>query len=68
MTDAVNHPDHYQLPGNCTEIADLTIRLPHARACAIEYIWRAGKKDGTLEKEDLRKAIWWLEREIERLV
>ena len=34
---------------------------------AIKYISRAGKKDPTKEVEDLRKAIWYLERRIKEL-
>jgi len=31
----------------------------------IKYVWRAGKKKSTLE--DLKKARWYLDREITRL-
>jgi hypothetical protein len=33
---------------------------------AVKYLWRAGLKDGTDGIEDLRKARWYVEREIER--
>jgi hypothetical protein len=32
---------------------------------AVKYIWRAGLKGGTVE--DLRKAQWYIEREIKRV-
>lgn len=32
---------------------------------ALKYICRAGKKDGNDTEQDLRKAIWYLERKIE---
>ena len=32
---------------------------------ALKYIWRAGLKQN--EVEDLKKAVWYLNREIERL-
>lgn len=32
---------------------------------ALKYIARAGSKPGTTKTEDLQKAIWYLEREIE---
>jgi hypothetical protein len=32
---------------------------------AVKYIWRAGLKDNSLE--DLKKARWYLDREIARL-
>lgn len=34
---------------------------------AIKYICRAGKKSPDTEAQDLRKAVWYLNREIERL-
>jgi hypothetical protein len=34
---------------------------------ALKYICRAGKKDGNDTEQDLRKAIWYLERKIEML-
>ena len=33
----------------------------------MKYISRAGKKDPTKEIEDLKKAVWYLDREINRL-
>ena len=36
---------------------------PH-RWAALKYLCRAGKKPGQDEAQDLRKAIWWIEREI----
>lgn len=63
MNDKVNHPQHYnQLDIECIEI------IEHFNFClgsAIKYIWRAEYKGNTIE--DLKKAIWYLEREIERL-
>jgi len=32
---------------------------------AIKYLWRAGKKDATVQ--DLEKAKWYIEREIKRI-
>lgn len=58
--DLVNHPSHYEKCRIVLEPVDLTERLPHALASAIEYILRSPYK-GT-EKLDLQKAIWWLKR------
>ena len=33
----------------------------------VKYISRAGKKDGNTELADLNKALWYLQRHIERL-
>lgn len=37
------------------------------RGNAVKYIVRAGKKNPGKEVEDLQKAVWYLNREIERL-
>ncbi len=34
------------------------------RWAPFKYLLRAGKKPGQDEAQDLRKAIWWIEREI----
>ena len=71
--EMVNHPDHYH-PGtyeaiNVIEAWDLNFSL----GSAIKYISRCGlKPDAELSKkekalEDLRKAAWYVNREIERL-
>jgi hypothetical protein len=41
--------------------------LNHRRATAVEYIIRAGKKPGEPAETDIAKAIWWLNRELDRL-
>lgn len=41
--------------------------LNYHRGNAIKYIVRAGKKKTSREIDDLQKAIWYLNREIERL-
>jgi hypothetical protein len=37
------------------------------RGNAIKYIWRAGLKDKAKEIEDLKKAVWYINREISKL-
>lgn len=66
-SDAVDHPSHYNQGGveviDAIEAWGLGFNLGNA----VKYVARAGKKGGP-EKllEDLRKARWYLEREIER--
>ena len=62
MNDKVNHPSHYQ--GNKFEVIDIIedYKLGFSLGNAIKYILRAGKKNDY--KEDLQKAIWYLQREI----
>lgn len=56
----VNNPSHYEKCKVVLEVVDLTERLPHALASAIEYILRSPHKGA--EMVDLEKAIWWLKR------
>lgn len=66
MTDNVNHPAHYtRFKG--IEVIQLTEQLPFNLGNAVKYIARAGAKDPSKTEEDLRKAIWYIEREIGRL-
>jgi hypothetical protein len=63
--DIVNHPKHYtQYP---IEVIEITERLNFCRGNAVKYIARAGVKDPRKELEDLKKAQWYLAREIARL-
>lgn len=67
LNDSVNHPSHYT-DGNI-EVMDYIEdkQLNFARGNVIKYVSRAGKKDPNKELEDLKKASWYLNREIERL-
>lgn len=66
MSDPVDHPDHYnQGP---IEVIDLIegFGLGFHLGNAIKYILRAEHKGNTIQ--DLQKAAWYLNREIERRV
>lgn len=65
--DNVDHPSHYT--DGKIEVIDFIEdkKLNYHRGNAIKYISRAGKKDKKKEIEDLQKAVWYLNREIERL-
>lgn len=61
--EEVNHPDHYNWFGiECIEVVE---HFPFNLGNAIKYIWRAGRKDDIIV--DLKKAIWCIQREIDRL-
>lgn len=65
--DAVNSPSHYN-QGRIEVIEFLEDQnLNFHKANAVKYICRAGRKDPSKEIEDLRKSIWYLERNIEIL-
>ncbi|MDP3768299.1 MAG: DUF3310 domain-containing protein [Dehalococcoidia bacterium] len=63
--DAVNHPPHYNMHPSGVECVDIAEHYGFNLGNAIKYIWRAGLKGGLVE--DLKKARWYLEREISRL-
>lgn len=65
--DPVNHPAHYCMGGVEVLTAIEAWGLGYHRGNAIKYIARAGRKDPAKEVEDLRKARFYLDREIERL-
>ena len=66
-TEMVNHPNHYGGETNpyeaikVIEAWDLGFNLGNT----VKYISRAGKKTNTLE--DLEKASWYINREINKL-
>lgn len=62
--DAVNHPRHYTEHPSGVECIDIAEHYGFCIGNAIKYLWRAGLKGDAIE--DLRKAAWYLNREIER--
>jgi len=63
--DPVDHPRHYRVHPSGVECITVTEHFNFNRGNAIKYIWRAGEKGNELE--DLKKAEWYLRREIARL-
>lgn len=63
--EAVNHPSHYNT--GKIEVIDAIEdwKLNFSRGNAVKYIARAGHKGDELE--DLKKAAWYINREVERL-
>jgi hypothetical protein len=64
MSDAVNHPPHYNKHPSGVECIDIVEHFGFSLGNAIKYIWRAGLKGD--EIEDLKKARWYVDREIAR--
>lgn len=64
MTDAVNHPEHYTSHPSGIECIQVAETMGFNLGNALKYIWRAGLKGDAIE--DLRKAAWYLNREIGR--
>ena len=64
MSDPVNHPPHYTDHPSGVECIDITEHMNFCLGNAVKYLWRADLKDNPIE--DLKKAVWYIEREIER--
>ena len=65
MSDVINHPEHYTQHPSGVECIQVTEHMNFNRGNAIKYIWRAGLKGDA--REDLKKAAFYISREIERL-
>ncbi len=63
---AVNHPAHYNSHPSGVECIDITEHYNFNLGNCIKYIWRAGLKNGAEDLQDLKKAQWYLNREITR--
>lgn len=61
--DAID-PAHYRLHPSGVECIQITEHMNFCLGNAMKYIWRAGEKGDLVE--DLRKARWYIDREIER--
>ena len=60
----VNHPEHYN--ALAVECIDVVEHFNFNVGNAIKYLWRAGlKTDSPLE--DYEKALWYVQREINRI-
>ena len=70
-TDNVNHPEWYTKHPSGIECIDIAKYYDFCIGNAFKYLWRAGlKKDASLEDkqkevEDLKKAIWYINKKIE---
>jgi hypothetical protein len=66
--EMINHPEHY-LKGTGFEVIDVieAWNLDFSLGNAVKYIARAGLKDPEKKKQDLNKAIWYIERTISNL-
>lgn len=62
MSDPVEHPAHYTAHPSGVECIAITEHMGFCLGNAVKYIWRADLKNDALE--DLRKAAWYLQREM----
>ena len=73
MSDAIN-PNHYKGFSNGAEVIDISENLVSNASHAFNYVARAGRADNHTKSQDVEgkiedytKAVWFIEREIERL-
>lgn len=64
--DPVNHPPHYKSHPSGVECIQITEYMNFCLGNAVKYIWRAGLKNNNA-LEDLKKAQFYINREIQRL-
>lgn len=67
MSEQVNHPKWYNSDPSGVECIDVVRWRNFNVGNALKYLWRAGLKDENTETQDLKKAIWYINNEIERL-
>jgi hypothetical protein len=70
--EMVNHPSHYQFGDDKTyEVVNVCEAWGLDKDAyifnVVKYVARAGKKDTDKELQDMKKALWYLNRKIERL-
>jgi len=64
--DPVEKPKHYNEHPSGIECISITKWFNFCLGNAIKYIWRADLKHDDGGIEDLKKAVWYLNQEIER--
>lgn len=64
MNDPINHPKHYTSHPSGVECIKVTEHFNFNVGNAIKYLWRMDHKNGL---EDLKKAQWYIAREIARI-
>lgn len=72
QTEKVNHPRHYNTHPSHVECIAIIEHMTFNAGTAVKYLWRAGLKDETGDTDadrlrDLKKALWYVQREIGRL-
>lgn len=71
IKEMVNHPDHYGGEENVYEVVKVAeawgLDYDAYLFNVIKYVARAGKKDPSKELQDLKKALWYLDRKIQNI-
>lgn len=64
--DTINHPSHYTSHPSGIEAIQVTEHMNFCLGNAVKYLWRADEKHDDGGIEDLKKAAWYINRELER--
>jgi len=64
MTDPVSNPKHYTAHPSGIEVIEITEHMGFCLGNVIKYVLRCDHKNNAVE--DLKKARWYLDREIRR--
>lgn len=65
--DTVYSPPHYTSHPSGVECIEVTEHMTFNLGNAIKYLWRCGLKQSADPEEDLRKARWYINREMLRM-
>jgi len=70
--EMINHPQHYKFgDSNQYEVVKVCeawgLDYDAYLFNVVKYVARAGKKDPSKELQDLKKALWYLDRKIQNL-
>ncbi len=66
VEDVVNHPSHYTSHPSGVECITVTEHFNFCLGNAIKYLWRGAEGLKGNSVEDLKKAVWYIQREISR--
>ena len=61
----IAHPAHYNVHPSGVECIEIVRHMGFNLGNVIKYIWRDGIKDTEVPLQDLKKAAWYLNDEIE---
>ena len=60
----VDHPEHYNLHPSGVECIEVVRHMGFNLGNVVKYLWRDGLKDTEVPLQDLQKAAWYLQDEI----
>ena len=64
--DPVHHPGHYTQHPSGVECIEVTRHMSFNLGNVVKYVWRSGLKDQAPTIQDLEKARWYLDDEIQK--